>query len=215
MFWLQEKNSKLETGYGRGFALPGMCPESQLLTGLLEKDSCLCSELRSMQSPSAKVGEIPLEFLQEITPPSPPRVSSLLGGKCQKVWSSEGRQNCINQMSIYSVLTCRENWDRPVRNPRPCHQFVYNLAQPRWTHIKCFVSSTRRFTRRPSWNGSLTNSCCGNCLLKVVGGQIEERFEGLGVPGKLQGSGSGCERCAGRRFQAKEKRVSKAFPVRA
>lgn len=34
------------------------------------------------KSPSAKAGEIPLEFLQEITPPSPPRVSSLLGGNC-------------------------------------------------------------------------------------------------------------------------------------
>lgn len=117
-------------------------------------------------------------------------------------------------MSIYSVLTCTQNCDRPVRNPSPCHQFVYNLAQQRWTHIKCFVSSTRRFTRRPAWSGSLTNSCCGNCLLKVVGVQIEERFEGLGVPGKLQGSGSGCERCARWRFQAKEKRVSKAFTVR-
>lgn len=159
------------------------------------------------------MGEIPLEFLQEITPPSPPRVSSLLGGNCQEVWSSEGRQNCINQMSIYSVLTCTQNCDRPVRNPSPCHQFVYNLAQQRWTHIKCFVSSTRRFTRRPAWNGSLTNSCFGNCSLKVGEVQIE-RFEGLGVPGKLQGSGSGCERCAGWRFQAKEKRRSKAFTVR-
>lgn len=56
MFWLQEKNSKQETGYGRGFALPGMCPESQLLIGLLEKDSCLCSELRSMQEPISKGG---------------------------------------------------------------------------------------------------------------------------------------------------------------
>ena len=37
---------------------------------------------------------------------------------------------------------------------------------------------------------------------KVVGVQIEERFEGLGVPRKLQGSGSGCERCAGWRFHA-------------
>lgn len=100
-----------------------------------------------------------------------------------------------------------------MRNPSPCHQFVYNLAQQRWTHIKCFVEKQYRFTRRPAWNGSLTNSCFGNCSLKFGGVQIE-RFEGLGVPGKLQGSGSGCERCAGWRFQAKEKRRSKAFTVR-
>lgn len=52
----RRKTVNKKIGYGRGFALPEMCPESQLLTGLLEKDSCLCSELRSMQEPISKDG---------------------------------------------------------------------------------------------------------------------------------------------------------------
>lgn len=107
-----------------------------------------------------------------------------------------GRQRGDRRASIkWIFIQCwhAQNWERPARNPGPCHQFVYNLTKQRWKHIKSFVSNPLQFNWKLAQNGYLTDICCGNCLLKLAGVQIESSAD-LGSCGKAPWPCAGCRR---------------------